>query len=256
MPDGRVGTRFEPHPPETRARAVDLAAAGTAHTHIASELGVNVKTVDRWVAAAARTTAAAGMRGGGSPTVDGETAGDAIVRNIAEGRKHRAKRTDPKPRTTAAGPPPAAAHKVTDAELVQSLETVLCLPAVPMALYVGCDYCANHFARTGAPAARELVRLSQTSPGLRRALETIHRVRQSLITGGILAMYAGKPLLHHLAPNDVLAFAGPVIGVPPRKSMAGDSRVTAEPVHSNGNGTAPPDDQAPLGTDPPAAAAA
>jgi transposase-like protein len=41
------------HPPETRARAVELRAAGRSIREIAAELGVNKSTVERWLAAPA-----------------------------------------------------------------------------------------------------------------------------------------------------------------------------------------------------------
>lgn len=218
--------QFQPYPPEVRARAVELHASGMSKAAIARELGISRPTLQNWLKAEPATP----------DSMSVEDAGDAIIRNITEakGRRRARRGPDPAPRqqAPAAGSSGATPDKVTDQQLTDMLAEMLCFPAVPAKLFLHCDFCAAHFADSGGPAAVELVRMAQTSPGLRRSLTTMYGVYRTLMAGGVLGLYVGRPLLHHLAPAPVLALAGPVVGVPPRASMMGDSRVSATPVHS------------------------
>jgi transposase-like protein len=221
-----LAKRFTPHPPEVKERAKQLYGEGRSKAEIGRELGVTQPTLRRWLQSDAPPPPAA------DATLDADAAADAIVRQItsARGGKKRARKSDPPPR--AAGAPPASAGTSTpsDAELFKAMSAVLCFPAVPMQMAVGCDFCAAHFASSGGPAAAELIRLSHTSPGLRTVLNRVYGLYEVLMTGGILALYAGKPLLHHLAPAPVLALAGPLIGVPPRQGMHNHPGVVATPM--------------------------
>jgi hypothetical protein len=248
VPDPFVG-----YPDEIKERARELwLGGGRSKRSIAQELGVSPPTLGRWLADAA--PAGEPSAAGGQPASDG--LGDQIVADIM-GRRKREPKGDPQPRATkGATPPPAATKGVSDAQLTEALSEMLCFPAIPMAMVFHCDYCAAHFAATGGPAATELVRLSQTSAGLRSALERIYGIYKVLMTGGILAMYAGKPLIHHLAPADALALAGPLLGIPPRPNMVNHAGVYTAPVHSNGDGPAHPADTASEGDAAGGAAAA
>lgn len=126
--------------------------------------------------------------------------------------------TDP-PRSD---PPPsrskrrAKARKAPRAELESMLGEMLSLPAIPATMVLHCGYCAQHFATEGPNAAKQVVELAQHNPALLRALERMHEAWTAITWGTVLATYIGKPLLHHVAPEPILAQVGPVLGVPPR----------------------------------------
>jgi hypothetical protein len=161
-------------------------------------------------------------RGAGKPRKvylqDGETSDDAIARDkrerptIAGGRKGR-RRPDKAPRPRGRKP---AATGPTDAELASMLAELLAMPALPAAMILKCSYCAQHFATSADPTARELITLAKSNVGLHAFLTRLYTAWSSISYGAVIAMYVGKPLLHHAAPEPILAAAGPVFGVPPR----------------------------------------
>jgi hypothetical protein len=156
-----------------------------------------------------------GQAGRVTPAFDGETVEQAILRRQSEGPKTRGRRRpDAAPRPSgkkSAKPGP------TEAELTGMLEELLAMPAIPAAMILKCSYCAQHFATSAGPTARELVGLAKQNAGLHAFLVRMYTAWSSLSYGAIIAMYVGKPMLHHLAPEPILASAGPFLGVPPRQ---------------------------------------
>lgn len=131
--------------------------------------------------------------------------------------KPKRRRADPKPKPRESKPrKPIAPTAPDDAALVQMLSEFLTMPAIPAAVVFHCEYCRDHFISEGPKAARELVALSIVNPALRGALESLHSGWSKITIFGVLAGYMAKPMMHHLAPEPVLAAAGPVLGVPPR----------------------------------------
>jgi len=125
---------------------------------------------------------------------------------------------DPRPKTQAK---PKKRHKRVDSgELEGSVAKIFSAPAVPAKMLLHCDYCAGHFAEEGPRTAHELVALSETHPALRNFLEDLHRSYTSITWVGIIGGYVAKPIAHHLAPNELLAFSEPVLGVPPREKAS------------------------------------
>jgi hypothetical protein len=113
--------------------------------------------------------------------------------------------TDGKPKTTPKVPKPG----ITDEKLVDFYSKVASAPAVPMLLLAHCQFCAAHFNRTGPTAAVQLVTMSKENASLRSLLENGYDVITRGAWAGVLLMYAGVPLAHHLAPDNlynVLAF--------------------------------------------------
>jgi hypothetical protein len=98
-----------------------------------------------------------------------------------------------------------------------------------MALWVKCDFCAAHFATTGPTAAEKLVELSHEHQALRNTLEWVQRYADEVAWAGVLTLYAGVPIAHHLAPEFVYRYLVmiPGVGLPPRA-----------PAHTHANGSA------------------
>ena len=144
------------------------------------------------------------------------------------------KKADPKPK---GAPKPRKHPKPTSADLEAVLAELLSAPAIPMAALVRCDYCANHFAVEGPHAARQLVTLSEEQPAFRRLLERLYRSWTQITYGAVLAAYIGKPVLHHLAPEELAAIVSPFVGVPPRQPRAPEP---APPFTPPGAAASPP----------------
>jgi hypothetical protein len=190
-------------------------------------------------------------RGVGKPRkvrlLAGETPEEAIARDRRErpaattsGRKGR-RRPDQAPRPS--GRKAAGTPGPSDSELQAMLAELLAMPALPAAMVLKCSYCAQHFATSADPTARELMTLAKTNAGLHAFLIRLYTAWSSISYGAIIAMYVGKPLLHHAAPEPMLAAAGPVFGVPPRPS-------TMDP-HPHQHHAAPEDRWAPPVTNRP-----
>lgn len=103
-----------------------------------------------------------------------------------------------------------------DGELERVIARIFTLPAVPMKMIVGCDFCTMHFTVEGPNTARELVELSKQHPQLRGVLLDLYRSYTNVTWIGIVAGYLVRPLAHHMAPNGFLEYSYPVLGVPPR----------------------------------------
>jgi hypothetical protein len=177
-------------------------------------------------------------RGAGKPRkvrlLAGETPDEAIARDRRErpaattsGRKGR-RRPDKAPRPS--GRKAAGTPGPTDAELQAMLAELLAMPALPAAMILKCSYCAQHFATSADPTARELITLAKTNAGLHAFLTRLYGAWSSISYGAIIAMYVGKPLLHHAAPEPILAAAGPVFGVPPRPTQEDRSQWGVPPA--------------------------
>jgi hypothetical protein len=149
-------------------------------------------------------------------------------------------RPDRKPRTK----PPRQPSKPTARELERFLEELLAMPAIPAQMVLGCNYCATHFATEAPKAAKQLVELSAKNPGLRRVLERWYAAWTSISYGAILMAYVGKPMLHHLAPEPMLAGVGPFLGVPPRDNVVSMRAPTSRsPFVNHPHYAAPPEQE-------------
>jgi hypothetical protein len=150
------------------------------------------------------------------------------------GRGRRRGKADPKPK---GAKPPRTKPAVSDAELQQLLEGLLAAPAIyaaaPRPIGLECSFCAAHFATQAGPTSVQLVNLAADNPGLRRALITLHDSWTKITYGGIIAAYVAKPMLHHLAPEQVLDTVGGVIGVTARTPAQ-------EAAHQHGTAGTPP----------------
>ena len=136
---------------------------------------------------------------------------------------------DPKPGGKRKAPK-AVKVAITDEQLIAFFSKAAVLPAVPMALYVGCNFCAEHFTTQGPEAAKQLVELSKEHAQLRQILESIFREWQKAAWAALLAGYFGVPIAHHFAPDFLYKWIAMPLGLPPRYDH----------VHTNGN--APADD--------------
>ena len=112
------------------------------------------------------------------------------------------------------------AQTVTDEQLASFWAKVAVAPAVPMGIWVGCDFCASHFVKTGPNSARKLVEMSHDEPALRKVLEGIYGYAQEFAWGAILLAYFGIPVAHHLAPDMIYKWLQMPLGLPPRGQVA------------------------------------
>jgi hypothetical protein len=151
---------------------------------------------------------------------------------------------DPMPKVQA---PSAAsvASKVSDQQLREAWQEICTLPGVyfgmpvhdhaldhPVPLKPGdpnsptrimpgfrprCEYCRDHFFTTGAPMADELLKMGEANPAVKRWLTRGYHAYAAISGGTVVAMYLGKPLMHHLGPeqvtNQIAAMAGPFMAV-------------------------------------------
>lgn len=104
-------------------------------------------------------------------------------------------RTTPKPKVNKPG--------ITDDNLLEFYSKVAVAPSVPMLLLADCQFCAEHFTRTGPTAAAQLVTMSKENASLRSVLESGYTALTKGMWAGVLLMYAGVPIAHHLAPENV-----------------------------------------------------
>jgi hypothetical protein len=118
---------------------------------------------------------------------------------------------DPKPTRRKRGK-----RRPTTPELEAVLAELLVLPAIPARGVLHCDFCMMHFLTEGPKAAHELAVLAEDNDALRRVLERIHSAMTAITWTAVIGSYVAKPVLHHVAPANVLEAVGPVIGVPPR----------------------------------------
>lgn len=141
--------------------------------------------------------------------------------------KSRAKRRrDPRPspkRTSATAVPKGP----NDGQLEDMLRKMLKMCSVPMRLR--CDFCADHMLDTADQAAAAAIK----DKDLRDALVFLYTQWDRYAGVGVLAMWLGVPVLHHLAPAPVYRLAAPVVGLPPRGVTA------SAHAHTNGHGPAP-----------------
>lgn len=151
----------------------------------------------------------------------------------------RIKKPDPKPGGKARTTKPKAVKVVaTDEQLTEFFAKAAVLPAVPMALYVGCNFCANHFTTQGPEAAKQLVELSKEHPQLRQVMEAIWREWQKAAWAALLAGYFGVPIAHHFAPDFVYKWIAVPMGLPPRGEHFHDGAPASNGVY-NGDESSP-----------------
>lgn len=148
---------------------------------------------------------------------------EEMVRKAAAEQAGKEPPKDPKPGQVKRTRSTKKSSEPTSQQLEEALAELLVLPAIPAKAWWHCDFCMQHFLSEGPVAAKELVELSEQNPALRRALVRLHEVIQWLTWGSALGLYVGKPALHHLAPEPLLAAVGPVMKIPPRP----------EPEHSH-----------------------
>lgn len=143
-----------------------------------------------------------------------ETVEEAYARDAKRQADRAAgKIPDPKPKVKIRSD---SGKHIADDALVKALAELLSFPAVPAYAILHCEYCAMHFATSGPDTAVKLVKLSKDHPALRRYLERMYGALDGVAIGTILIGYLGKPIAHHLAPNDMLEAIGPQLGMPPR----------------------------------------
>lgn len=143
---------------------------------------------------------------------------------------------DPKPR--GARKTPAGAAKISDAQLSEMIGELLSMPALAFSLprfdpswhwepdpssdrldagaiapgpgiHPFCPYCAQHFAENSDPTAKALVKAAKPGTPLRKALERVYRVYGQGAGAAVIALFAIKPISHHLAPPQVRQLLGP-----------------------------------------------
>lgn len=125
---------------------------------------------------------------------------------------------DPTPGGGGGRPRAATKHKVTatDEQLTSMLTKVAVAPAIPMGLWLHCDFCANHFTDTGPDAAAKLVELSRDNAALRSILEALWRYGQEAAWATLILTYFGIPVAHHLAPDYMYRWLQMPLGLPSR----------------------------------------
>lgn len=111
------------------------------------------------------------------------------------------------------------------------------LPAIPMRLVVHCGYCADHFQHTAPIVAAELVDQARDDQDLHGMLVWMHSNWRRMAWAGTLGMWAGVPLLHHVAPRPVYEAVAPLAGMPPKPG--GSHRHGPTPESSAMSGTPP-----------------
>lgn len=124
----------------------------------------------------------------------------------------------------------------TDEQMMPFYGKVASLPAVPMKLWLHCDFCANHFAKTGPDAAQQLLAMSADNQYLRAGLEQFYSWFHDAAWAGVLLMWMGVPIAHHALPGraDGVYRLLQAFGVLPR-----DEDVQEFHAQHAGNGGAP-----------------
>lgn len=106
---------------------------------------------------------------------------------------------------------------VTDDELKDTFGMIMSAPSMIMLIpRINCVYCATHFATRGPDAANKLVELSQENTHLRKMLVVVHTYLTELAWAGVLGVYLGVPIMHHLAPRQVYDPVAPFLKMPAR----------------------------------------
>lgn len=177
---------------------------------------------------------------------------------------------DPLPKVEAQAPTGASiASKVTDQQLREAWEEICTLPGVyfgmpvhdhtldhPIPLKPGdpnsptrmipgfrprCAYCRDHFFTSGAPMADELLKMGNQNPAVKRWLTRGYHVYAAISGGTVVAMYLGKPIMHHLGPeaatNSIAQMAGPFMAV---KTDKGEVLHPAMPPRPHNDRLRPP----------------
>lgn len=188
-------------------------------------------------------------RNGPNWRVGDETIEQARERDLAKQAKLGGKKKpDRKPKVKPQSKPKA--DKPTVEQLAAALEIPLALPVVYVRLATGCDYCANSMRESAPAAARDVAMMAEKNEPLRRLLEWWH----AMVTVGVgsqgIAMYAGIPVLHHMAPDPVYNAAGPLLGMPPREPQPGQNGHQHHQPEPAPAGPAPGPRPAPVGMRP------
>lgn len=124
-------------------------------------------------------------------------------------------------------------RSATDEQLQSMLRKAAVAPAIPVGLWLQCDFCAQHFVRNGPIAAARLVELSHEEPALRRVLEWLHAWYAEAMWAGILASWLGVPIAHHLAPEWLYHWLQLPMGLPSRNASSRDQHT--ENGYANAN---------------------
>lgn len=132
------------------------------------------------------------------------------------------------------------------------LTKVAVAPAIPMAAWFHCEFCAAHFATRGPAAAEQLVKLASDYPDLREMLDWLHREWEKAMWAGVLASWIGVPLVHHLTPDTLYSAVGPFLGMPPRATTQRATPHQHPPAPKQSNGSQPAAPPAPEPAAPPA----
>jgi Helix-turn-helix domain of resolvase len=174
--------------PEQLAAAKQLLAEGESVANVARTVGVTPQTVYAWI-----------------------------------------RKSDPRPGgRRRSGSSSSATPQATNEQLTVFFARAASFPAVPMALWVHCDFCADHFARTGPDAAKQLVELSEQHPALRNVMQSIWRYWQEVAWATLLATWIGVPAAHHLAPERIYPALQLVLGLPARAAEHRHNGSTAQ----------------------------
>lgn len=100
--------------------------------------------------------------------------------------------------------------KISDADLVKSVEELLVLPSVPAAIAYpsleGKMYMINHFTATAPWGAKKLVEASKHSPALRAQLEKLNEKAMLGFLITFAAVYLGGPALYFIGKHDAAQF--------------------------------------------------
>lgn len=152
---------------------------------------------------------------------------------------------DGKARTSAAPRPSGRKRSkgYTSEQMLAFYSKAATLPALPMQLWVGCDFCAAHFANNGPQAAERLLALSEHNPTLRAILETIYEQWEKAAWGALLITWLGVPLAHHMLPERMYWTGQMFLGLPDREAPNEGVH-----VHTNGNGATSDDLPTPFGS--------
>lgn len=127
--------------------------------------------------------------------------------------------------------------RVTDEQLIPFYSKAASAPAIPMMLYVNCEFCAQHFTDTGPDVAEKLVAMSADNPHLRQVMELGYRSLTQAAWASVLLMYVGVPVAHHMAPENVQGMLR-MFGILPMEHTTHTH--AREHAHStNGNGATP-----------------
>lgn len=227
-------------PPEKRAEAEQLVAAGTSRRETSRLTGIATSTLSDWFgkpsSRPADPSSATPGANGGAPATDSPPGSEPAAPPPPSSSSGRRRRRDPKPRPRTSSTPRKPKHTgPTDDQLESMLRKIAVAPAIPMGLWFHCDYCVTHFAVQGPATAHQLVELSTEYPELREVIVGFWQGWQKYAWTGLIAGYLGIPLAHHLAPAGVYRLVAPLAGMPPRDDTPSGGR----PHRHGGNGHEP-----------------